>query len=336
MKDKSIITISTINGTRGFHLAPWHFKTFKIVSALIVFFFLALTINLFELSDKMDQVTLSENQLISQANKLQHQLISQENTLQGTITDLSDEKLELKQDINQRDSMLDKFYTRLNNLENYLEGDSSLNDTKQNLGASESIDSRLNAATINSALRINFLRNVPNGSPVKKARLSSQFGYRTHPVTKKRKKHRGLDFAVNTGTPIYATADGVVEMARKSNLGSGNFLRIQHSHGFSSSFSHMKSFKAHSGQFVEKGQLIGYSGNTGMSSGPHLHYEIRFVGRALDPLNFVRWNNDNFDTIYEKEKGIKWDYLVQKQEQQINIQLQLLSQLDAALLVQSN
>lgn len=325
MKDKSIITISTINGTRGFHLAKWHFKTLKIATLLILFFILLLTINVFQLSDKVQQVTFSESELISQTSRLQ-----------GTITDLSDERQELKQDLDQRDFMLDKFSTRLNDLEEYLEGDSPLDDTKKELPDTESIDSRLNAATLDSAFRINFLRTVPNGSPVKNARLSSRFGYRTHPVTKKRKKHRGLDFAVNTGTPIYATADGAVEVARKSNLGSGNFLRIQHSHGFSSSFSHMKSFKVRSGEFVEKGQLIGYSGNTGMSSGPHLHYEVRFVGRALDPLNFVRWNNDNFDTIYEKEKGIKWDYLVQKQKQQINSQLQLLSQLDAALLVQSN
>jgi murein DD-endopeptidase MepM/ murein hydrolase activator NlpD len=80
------------------------------------------------------------------------------------------------------------------------------------------------------------------------------------------------------------------------------------------------------GEFIEKGQLIGYSGNSGLSTGPHLHYEIRFVGRALDPQPFSEWGVDNFETIFEKERGIRWDSLVKKVELRVSSQLQLSSQ----------
>ncbi|GAM74498.1 membrane protein [Vibrio ishigakensis] len=131
---------------------------------------------------------------------------------------------------------------------------------------------------------------------------------------------------MNTGAPIYAPADGVVEVTRPSKTGSGNFLRLQHSYGFSSSYSHLQKFEVKSGEFVEKGQLIAYSGNTGFSTGPHLHYEIRFVGRALDPMAFHEWNVDNFESLFEKERGVRWDSLVKKIESRASNQLQLSSQ----------
>ncbi|MDF5356686.1 M23 family metallopeptidase, partial [Vibrio parahaemolyticus] len=133
------------------------------------------------------------------------------------------------------------------------------------------------------------------------------------------------DFAVNIGTKIYAPADGVVEVTRRSNKGSGNFLRLQHSFGFSSSYSHLKAFKVKSGQFVKKGQLIAISGNSGLSSGPHLHYEVRFVGRALNPKPFVDWSLNDFEDIFTKERRIRWESLIKTVEQRVAQQLQLSS-----------
>ncbi len=85
----------------------------------------------------------------------------------------------------------------------------------------------------------------------------------------------------------------------------------------------MKSFNVKSGQFVKKGDLIGYTGNTGITSGPHLHYEIRFVGRSLDPMPFIHWNIDNFETVFNNQKGIPWDFLIKAVEQQASLALQL-------------
>ncbi|WP_019615663.1 M23 family metallopeptidase [Psychromonas ossibalaenae] len=323
MKNKSIITISTIYGTRGFHFEKWHSQFLKITAAVFLLVILAVAFNLSYLTQKVDQVSAQEDKLKQHSS-----------TLQSTIENLNSENKDLEQDLEYRDSLISDVSTRLDEIEQYLETDSypaSLSSEKDS-----SFDLRLNIAAVNSAVRISLLESIPNGAPVKNARLSSRFGYRTHPVTNKKKRHNGLDFAVNTGTPVYATADGVVEIARKSNAGSGNFIRLQHGFGFTSSFSHLSAFKVKNGDFVEKGQLLAKSGNTGLSSGPHLHYEVRFIGRALDPLSFVKWDNNNFDSIFEKEKAVKWEFLVKKVERQISSQLQLLSQVDAELLVQSN
>ncbi|HIF9001068.1 TPA: M23 family metallopeptidase, partial [Vibrio cholerae] len=80
---------------------------------------------------------------------------------------------------------------------------------------------------------------------------------------------------------------------------------------------------------VKKGDLLAYSGNSGLSSGPHLHYEIRFIGRPLDPRPFVDWEINNFETIFTKVRGIRWEYLVNNAEQRVSSQLQLSSQKEA-------
>ncbi len=164
------------------------------------------------------------------------------------------------------------------------------------------LEQRVDSAAISSAVRGTLFRLLPNGSPTPGIRMSSGFGTRVHPVTGKRKRHRGLDFAANTGTPIYAPADGVIEVIRPSNKGSGNFLKLNHSLGFATTYSHMSKFNVKRGKFVRKGDLIGWSGNTGLSTGPHLHYEIRFLGRALNPRSFVEWTPDNFESLFKKKK----------------------------------
>jgi murein DD-endopeptidase MepM/ murein hydrolase activator NlpD len=176
-----------------------------------------------------------------------------------------------------------------------------------------------------------MLTQIPSGPPVKNARTSSGYGKRIHPVTGVMKYHRGQDFAVNTGTPIYAPADGAIEAIRPSNKGSGNFLRILHSYGFSSSYSHLSKFAVKKGDFIKKGDLIAYSGNSGLTSGPHLHYEVRFIGRPLNPKPFLDWNVDKFDTIFKNVRGIRWESLVDKIELRVSHQLQLSSQKAAQL-----
>lgn len=185
------------------------------------------------------------------------------------------------------------------------------------------LEQRVDSAAISSAVRGTLFRLLPNGSPTPGIRMSSGFGTRIHPVTGKRKRHRGLDFAANTGTPIYAPADGVIEVIRPSSKGSGNFLKLNHSLGFATTYSHMKKFNVKRGKFVRKGDLIGWSGNTGLSTGPHLHYEIRFLGRALNPRPFVEWTPDNFDSLFEKEKTVQWASLLEMINNVVSMQVQL-------------
>ncbi|MBB3992122.1 murein DD-endopeptidase MepM/ murein hydrolase activator NlpD [Croceicoccus naphthovorans] len=127
---------------------------------------------------------------------------------------------------------------------------------------------------------------IPSRMPLETARFSSQFGSRIHPVTGKRKNHDGIDMAAPSGTPIYATADGKVEMAQWYG-GYGNFVEIDHGSDVETRYGHMSRMNVSAGQPVRKGDLIGWVGSTGRSTGPHLHYEVRISGEAVDPTPYL-------------------------------------------------
>jgi murein DD-endopeptidase MepM/ murein hydrolase activator NlpD len=117
-------------------------------------------------------------------------------------------------------------------------------------------------------------------------RIASGYGYRIDPVYKTIKMHAGLDFAAPQGTPIYATADGVVKTAGQSSGGYGNHVVINHGFGYETLYGHMVRIKARNGQRVKRGEVIGYVGSTGKSTGPHCHYEVHKNGQKLDPVYF--------------------------------------------------
>lgn len=117
-------------------------------------------------------------------------------------------------------------------------------------------------------------------------RIASGFGLRIDPIYKTVKMHAGLDFTAPQGTPIYATADGVVKMAGYSEGGYGNHVVINHGYGYETLYGHMVRVKARAGQRVKRGEIIGYVGSTGKSTGPHCHYEVRKGGQKLDPVYF--------------------------------------------------
>lgn len=117
-------------------------------------------------------------------------------------------------------------------------------------------------------------------------RIASGFGYRIDPVYKTIKLHAGLDFTAPQGTPIYATADGVVTESGFSDGGYGNHVVVNHGYGYETLYGHMVRIKARNGQRVKRGEVIGYVGNTGKSTGPHCHYEVHKNEQKLDPVYF--------------------------------------------------
>jgi murein DD-endopeptidase MepM/ murein hydrolase activator NlpD len=117
-------------------------------------------------------------------------------------------------------------------------------------------------------------------------RIASGFGYRIDPIYKTVKMHAGLDFTAAQGTPIYATANGVIKTAGNTGNGYGNHVVINHGYGYETLYGHMVRVKARVGQRVERGDLIGYVGSTGKSTGPHCHYEVHKNGQKLDPVYF--------------------------------------------------
>jgi murein DD-endopeptidase MepM/ murein hydrolase activator NlpD len=128
--------------------------------------------------------------------------------------------------------------------------------------------------------------------------LASGFGMRIHPVYKVKKMHAGIDFAAVIGTPIYATADGVVDVVQVSFSGYGKMVELDHGFGYRTRYAHMHGFAVHQGQRVKRGELIGYVGDTGLSTAPHLHYEVMINRQQVNPVHY--FFNDLNATEYEK------------------------------------
>jgi murein DD-endopeptidase MepM/ murein hydrolase activator NlpD len=138
-----------------------------------------------------------------------------------------------------------------------------------------------------------LLSSIPTIQPISNSdlkRMASGFGWRTDPFTKKRKRHWGMDFSAERGSPIYATGDGKISRADNRAAGFGNHIRIDHGFGYVSIYAHLdlvqEKFSVRKGDKVKRGDIIGYVGSSGRSVAPHLHYEITKDGEKLNPINF--------------------------------------------------
>ncbi len=176
----------------------------------------------------------------------------------------------------------------------------------QSLGESElviSIGNQLNNLSLRTAYQMksfdeitNMIKNkekllssLPSIQPVSNKnlnRIGSGFGVRIDPVYKDRRLHKGMDFTAPQGTPIYATGDGKVVDAGFNTGGFGNQVIINHGYGYQTLYGHMFRIKARVGETVKRGEVIGYVGNTGKSTGPHCHYEVHHNGIAVDPIYY--------------------------------------------------
>lgn len=185
---------------------------------------------------------------------------------------------------------------RYKKLEGYNNSQLVLNTTKridklskQLAIQSKSLDDILKLA----GAKENLLLAIPAIQPVQNEslkRVASGFGYRIDPFTKVRKMHNGMDFTANTGAPVYATGDGVVDRADAAASGFGNHVVIRHGFGYESLYAHLSKYNCRPGQHVKRGDIIGYVGSTGRSEGPHCHYEVHKDGKVVNPLNFYYGN----------------------------------------------
>lgn len=138
-------------------------------------------------------------------------------------------------------------------------------------------------------VRSEMLSSIPAIQPIcndSLIRVSSGFGYRTHPVYNIRRFHSGMDFIANKGTNVYATGDGVVYKASTLRKGYGKHIIIKHKNGYSTLYAHLSKFNVYKGKKVNRGDVIGYVGNSGSSTGNHLHYEVIKDGIKVNPINY--------------------------------------------------
>ena len=169
--------------------------------------------------------------------------------------------------------------------------------TKQLYLQSKSFDEIIELAKNKSKM----LASIPAIQPVANKdlkRMTSGYGYRIHPIYKTRKMHYGMDYSAKVGTEIYATGDGVISKVKRSKRGYGNYVKINHGFGYETLYAHMSKYIVKKGQKVKRGEVIGYVGNTGISTAPHLHYEVRKDNKKINPVNF--YFNDLTPDEYEK------------------------------------
>jgi len=305
VRNKFTITISDVNGSK-------HYLLHQIIKRFVLYFtlfvlFLIVT-GSYLISFLMDEVTDLEVKKTKMVE--QQKVLKQSND--KLIRELNDKTKILTQRIGEKSEELDTIKEKITDIEALVGITTSL-ETE--------VDVRLQNIKFTSAQQKIFFNNIPNGEVIPYAGYSGKFGWRTHPILKRKEFHRGLDLRAKLMTPVHAPADGVVEYAgyHKSS-GFGNLVIIEHNYGFKTSYAHLsKKFPVKSGTFVKKGDIIAYTGNSGLSTGPHLHYEVRFIARPLNPINFIKWDSSNFEKIFKKEKRVSWQSLINLMQSHLHL-----------------
>ena len=291
MNNHFTVTIHDDNGVKQFNVHNFIKKAFLYAAIFLLTVILISAGTILYLNASVDKLQGKKNEVAQAYKKMLYQNKKLQKSMESTINTLSSKKKEL-----------DKLSDSLSQIE-ILIGLKPVSD--------ESLHERMDITMLNSSHRATLLELIPNGSPVVYNGITSKFGYRIHPILHTKEFHAGDDLRAKFNTPVYATADGIVEWAgMHKRSGYGNLIILEHVYGFKTYFGHLNKVVIKSGQFVKKGDLIGYTGNTGLSNGPHLHYEIRFLHRALNPFYFIKWTQKNYDEIFKKEKKVPWQSLI--------------------------
>jgi len=280
MRTSTIITISNVQGSKSYTVGELTKKITKFLIAGLVLLILGGAGVIWFLTDRITEYQKVETKY--------HNLLIENSNLEISITRQKE---------------------HLNSLEN------KVSDIEAMIGIDQKedveIDSRLDIANLSARDRLLMLTTIPSGHVIPYNGITSKYGWRRNPLTKSKQFHTGIDLRAKIGTPIKAAADGVIETARRDGKkGYGKLIIMNHAMGFKTLYAHLNKVKVKVGEFVQKGQIIGYTGNSGYSSGPHLHYEVRYIGKTLDPYRFMRWNLQNYASIFKKEGRVKWQSLV--------------------------
>lgn len=284
IKNKFTITITDINGSRHFYLNQ---IIKKIVLYVIAFVFLFLVFSGFYikyLDGKLSDINEKREQLLAKSKELE--LANAQ--MQKSVEEKAKQYAAIEDKIASFEEALG------------LEAEDNL-----------TITDRLDNLKLTNEQQVGILGQIPNGWPIENKGITGKFGWREHPLLKRKEFHPGIDLRAEMGTPVYAPASGVIEFAGYSDNGYGYNVILLHNFGFKTVFAHMmRKDVVKAGQFVNKGQLIGYSGNTGLSTGPHLHYEVRFINKTLEPLYFLNLQRKNMNDFFNQERRVPWQSLI--------------------------
>lgn len=239
-------------------------------------------------------------------------LESKKDTIHKEYESLLGENSSLSKKIRQKNEELEAISLKVDDIEELI--GLKFNN---NLNLNEKVD----LAKFSTEERLNFLKQIPSGTPVESNKVTSEFGWRVHPVLKKRSFHTGIDLRAKVGDEVKVTSDGVIEYAGfHKRSGYGNLIIVTHNFGFKTLYGHLDKIKVKTGDIVKQGDLIALSGNSGLSSGPHLHYEVKYINMPLNPINFINWSIENYSEIFQKEKKVKWQSLINLTKSQTLVQ----------------
>jgi len=293
MKDKFLITISDVNGTKQYTISQFiKVIAWWIVIVLVITFSIGSMV-VYSMHKNVEELKKEKVELKKEKLELKKQIDQKAQTLQAVSEQLSEAK-------------------KLIGLENDMIKESIKSQNIEDENTSQEITEIKKSDELTLSVHEFKLlsRLIPNGKPLKYKRISTRYGFRVHPLTKRKQFHPANDLTADVGTPIYAPADGVVVYAGKKRF-YGGFLLIRHGLGFSTAYGHLHRVGVKSGEYVKKGQLVALSGNTGRSTGPHLHYELRYLSKWLDPEPFMKeWSFETYKDVIRKNKQVKWKELV--------------------------
>lgn len=303
------VTISDYNGTRQFRLNLF-FKKFFL--SFLIIFLTAFTLSVFLVIWFNGQLASLNVAKAEETKKFEGVLNKYENDNKL----LKEINQDLERNLTTKSLQLSSVNDILGDMEKII-GTSNLDEpTTLNTRDSQefSLTKKAEALKLNITEKKFLLELIPSGSPVptNKVSISSRYGSRKHPIHKRNELHKGVDFRGNASIPLLATADGVVNYAQFNYGGFGNLVRIRHGFGFSTLYAHMSKIKVKYGKVVKKGDILGYIGNTGRSTGYHTHYEVHYLGKAINNNSIIRWNLQSYDKVFSQVKkstsrAVAWD-----------------------------
>lgn len=328
MRDKFIITITDVHGTRQYTLNQIIKKILVWVVFLVVIgFILALLLSHYLFKDierlktetkvleQKAQSLQKKNRELTRRKEQLDQFIKRLLVLQNGLIQKNDA---LQAKIQEQQEKLASLNEKLQEVEKILGIEEESAESNSSVRASmvrmekvhqESLVYLKNIQKLTKYEKRLLHRTIPIGLPVRYRRISASFGYRIHPIYHKKMFHFGIDLSAPIGRTIYAPADGVVYFRGQKN-GYGKFMILMHPFGFSTAYGHLSAFLVKPGEFVKQGQPIARVGNTGRSTGPHLHYEVRYLSYWLDPKKFMFWDRKNDFASMQRIRKVDWNGLL--------------------------
>ncbi len=296
MKNRLIITVSDINGTKSYNVHQFIKKSIVFLVPIVILILVLSFWFINTLRDDIKDITQEKETQIGILQEQESKLKAQNSLYSMQIKDKIKDIEELS--------------VKLDDIEELIGIDG---DDKTTL------IQRATLAKIDMQQKAYMLQVIPSGSPLAETHVTAHQGYRIHPVRKTRHHHNGIDLRAKMRTPVFTTADGVVKYVQNKDRGGfGKVIMIAPHYGFETVYAHLDSTKLKVGDVVKKGQQIALSGNTGISTGPHLHYEVKYAQKVLNPWSFMKWDLKNYESIFEAQRRVEWESLVELIANQMN------------------